>query len=144
MEKGVTPLRFGSLPGNGQFLQFIRFGIVGIVGTAIYLMIAISLPALSSFIVSPTAAAMVASVMSVLVSYMGHHKFTFTKVGQHSFYLPRFLILSVLLSCAVTVGTHLLTEVFSIEYRYAAVAVAVTYPIASFSLNHMVIFRDRR
>jgi putative flippase GtrA len=144
MEKVVRPLRLGLLVIHRQILQVIRFGIVGAVGTAVYLTIAISLPALSSLNVSATTAAALASAISVLVSYMGHHKFTFVKVGQHDVYLPRFLLLSLVLSVSAAVCTYILTEVVSVGYRYAAAAIAVAYPIASFTLNRAIIFRDDR
>ena len=110
-------------------------------GTAIYLTLAISLPMLSSSVVSPTVAALLASITSVLVSYVCHHSFTFARVGQHNLYFPRFLVLSVVLSCVAAVVTHVLTEIFSIEYSYVAIVVAVVYPIASFTFNHTVVFR---
>lgn len=135
--------RSGSFAKTASLRQLLRFGVVGIVATAVYFFIAILLPPASSFVIRPSAASLVASFVSVLVSYLGHHSFTFTKIGDHSFYLPRFLVISLILSLAAALGTHVLTELLHVGYRYAAAGVAVAYPVASFILSRVVVFKDR-
>lgn len=114
-----------------------RFGLVGILATAIYLIIAVILPEYS---ISPTLAAAIASIVSVGFSYLGHHSFTFSKSGLHEFYLPRFLIVSTLLSAVATATTFIMTNFFGLSANNAAVVVAIFYPIFSFALNNLWVF----
>jgi putative flippase GtrA len=133
-----------ALPGDGRLPQIVWFGVVGLVATGVYLAIAISLPRLPAIAVSPTVGALVASIVSVFVSYLGHHKFTFAKIDRHEFYLPRFILSSVVLSSVATAATFLLTKILAVEYRIAAVVIAVAYPCASYTLNLLFVFTDQR
>lgn len=123
-----------------RILKIVRFGIVGVAATATYLAVAIALPALG--VASPAVAALVASGVSVFVSYFGHHTFTFARKGRHDFYLPRFLLQWIVLSGAASLGTHLLTEIVAMNYRLAAVLVAFAYAALSFVANNVGVFRD--
>lgn len=123
-----------------RILKIVRFGIVGVAATATYLAVAIALPALG--VASPAAAALVASGVSVFVSYFGHHTFTFARKGRHDFYLPRFLLQWIVLSGAASLGTHVLTEIVAMNYRLAAVLVAFAYAALSFVANNIGVFRD--
>jgi putative flippase GtrA len=131
----MRPRRFLTLADGSSVQQFIRFGIVGAV--------AISIPALS-FAVSPAAGALIASFVSVSVSYYGHHKITFAKVGNHAVYLPRFLLSSAVLSGAAVAATYVATQTFLIDYRLTSFGVALAYPPASFLLSRLWIFSDVR
>jgi putative flippase GtrA len=140
----MIPRRCQALVAADSLRQVLRFGIVGGVATAVYLIVAISLPALPSFSAPPTVAASIASVVSLLVSYFGHHKLTFSKVGHHELYLPRFLLSSVALSLIAVNFTYFLTETAQFDYRIASLCVALSYPLASFLLSRIWIFRDVR
>ena len=140
----MRPRRFLTLADGSSVQQFIRFGIVGAVATAVYCIIAISIPALSLFAVSPAAGALIASFVSVSVSYYGHHKITFAKVGNHAVYLPRFLLSSAVLSGAAVAATYVATQTFLIDYRLTSFGVALAYPPASFLLSRLWIFSDVR
>lgn len=143
MVEAVRLGRFQALLDAGRLKQIVWFGVVGLLATGVYLAIAILLPELSAFAVSPTAGAVIASIVSVFVSYLGHHKFTFAKVGRHDFYLLRFICLSVVLSCAAATVTFLLTKIFVVEYRMVAVVIALAYPCASYMLNLLFVFNDK-
>jgi putative flippase GtrA len=136
--------RCQALAAADSLRQVVRFSIVGGVATAVYLIVGISLPALPSFSVPPTVTASIASVASLLVSYFGHHKVTFSKVGHHEFYLPRFLLSSVSMSLVAVSVTWFLTETAQFDYRIVSLCVALSYPLASFLLGRFWIFRDVR
>ncbi|MGO9392529.1 GtrA family protein [Rhodoblastus sp.] len=140
----MRSLKYSMQMASGSLWQLVRFGIVGAVATSVYVFVAISLPALPSFSASPTVASSIASFVSVLVSYFGHHKVTFSKVGRHEFYLPRFLLSSTALSCIAAAATYLITETLRVDYRFASLCVAFAYPAASFLLGRIWIFRDVR
>lgn len=138
----MTPWRYQALVAADLLRQVVRFGIVGGVATGVYLLVAISLPALPTFSAPPTVAASIASVVSLLVSYFGHHRLTFSKVGHHEFYLPRFLLSSVTLSFIAVIVTYFLTKTALFDYRIASLCVALSYPLVSFLLSRIWIFRD--
>ena len=123
-----------------RILKVVRFGIVGIAATATYLAVAILLPAIGA--ASPATAALVASGVSVFVSYFGHHTFTFARKGRHDFYLPRFLLQWMVLTGAASLGTYVLTDILAMNYRLAAVLVALAYAASSFVANNIGVFRD--
>ena len=134
--------RVGDLTSDADFQRIIRFGIVGVGATAIYFLMAISLPGQTWVAISPTLASVLASILSIFASYFGHHKFTFAKTGQHAVFLPRFLLLAGILSAAAALGTYVLTAKLSIGYRLAALIVTVCYPVLSFVLNRLLVFTD--
>jgi len=124
-------------------LELLVFGLVGASATAVYLGVAITVYAVPPFNAYPSSAAFVASLASVLWSYTGHHRFTFRKTGSHHFYLPRFVGISVMLSAMAVCGTHFATQSFGVEYKFAALGVAVSYMLASFGLNRSWVFGRR-
>lgn len=129
---------------TNRAVELIVFGLVGATATAVYFGVAIVLYAIPPFDAYPASAAFVASLASVLWSYVGHHHFTFGKTGAHQFYLPRFLTISIVLSAMAVCGTHFATQSFGVDYQLATLGVTISYPFASFALNRSWVFGGRK
>src|SRR5579872_1829212 len=73
-----------------------RFGVVGVAATVTYLGfvngLAVPLGPLSAF-----HAHLVALSASIVVSYAGHHGYTFRRKGRHGFYFRRFAAITAML-----------------------------------------------
>ena len=80
--------------GREQLAATSRFAVVGLVATGVYFGITAGL---GSRVVGmePVTASTLGFLVSVLVSYLGHHRFTFRVSGRHGFYLPRFLFVTL-------------------------------------------------
>src|SRR4051794_33508056 len=95
--RGAVPPERRCMDWRGELARLFRFGLVGLAATASYLVTAIALPLQSWSPIDPTEAALMASIISVTVSYFGHHRITFRQLGDHGFFLPRFVFVSVML-----------------------------------------------
>jgi putative flippase GtrA len=128
---------------TGRALELLVFGIVGASATAVYFGVALMVYAIPPFEAHPASAAFVASVVSVLWSYAGHHRFTFRRTGSHHFYFPRFVAISVMLSAIAVCATYFVTSSFGVNYQLATLGVTISYPLASFALNRSWVFGQR-
>ena len=116
-----------------------RFGIVGIASTLVYFILTTVLGRPPIDMGSITANVL-GVIVSLLVSYFGHHRFTFGVLGQHRHYLPRVLFVIAtlfLLSCAVmTIGRYVLV----LDHTLVTAIIAIFFPIVSFVLNLLWTF----
>jgi putative flippase GtrA len=126
---------------SARVFELLVFGLVGASATVVYMSVAIMVYAIPPFAAHPASAAFVASVASVFWSYVGHHHFTFRRIGSHHVYLPRFVAIAVILSAMAVCGTYLATQSFGVDYRLATLGVTISYPLASFALNRGWVFR---
>lgn len=113
---------------------------VGIAATATYLVATLLLLS-PSLRVEPVLASALASGISTLVSYAGHHSYTFERTGDHGFYFPRFIAVTVSLFLLSTMGMYFFTHVIPTDPSYVAIAITVTYPVASYLLNLLWVFK---
>ena len=120
----------------------LRFIVSGIAATASYLVITVLLMA-PPLRLEPVLASALASGISILVSYAGHHSYTFERKGRHGFYFPRFIAVTVLLFLLSTMSMYVFTRVIPTDPVYVAIAVTVAYPIASYLLNLLWVFKLR-
>ncbi len=119
--------------------QLFRFGIVGVVATASYYL------TMRFFInllgVPLPQAHMMATILSLLVSYIGHHGVTFQAEGRHPYYFRRFCFTSAALFCLSSTFLWGATTALMISREAAAGMVALGYPVASFALHWVWSFR---
>lgn len=117
----------------------LRFGVVGILATAIHATIFLLLLNLTSL--TPTPATVVAFLCAVLVSYSLNHGWTFRARGRHARHFPRFVTLA-LGGAAVNAGLmHLITDVLGLAPLIGLAAVLAVVPALSFLGNHYWSFR---
>ncbi len=125
-----------------RFIQAatLRFALVGVAATATYFAVALLLiGSRASF--DPVLASALASGTAILVSYAGHHRYTFARKGRHGFYFPRFVAITGALFVLSTVAMYVFTRMFPMDPRYVAGAITLCYPIASYVLNFLWVFK---
>lgn len=121
--------------------QVVRFGIVGIIATGVFLASTVACSA-APLSMSPTASTGVAMLVSILVSYLGHYFFTFAVAGaHHRSRLPRFLLVSLALAAAHTGLAHVLTRLGA-SAAVISISICISYPFFSFMLNRQWVFRS--
>ena len=120
----------------------LRFILSGIAATITYL--AVTLLLVSSAVrLEPVIASALASGVSILVSYVGHHSYTFERSGQHGFYFPRFIIVTSVLFLLSTAGMYVFTRVIPTDPLYVVIVITAIYPVASYLLNLLWVFKVR-
>jgi len=119
----------------------LRFIVTGIVATATYFATTLLLMA-QPFGVEPVIASVLAFATSILVSYAGHHRYTFERSGRHGFYFPRFVAVTTVLFVLSTLGMYVFTRVIHTDPVYVTIAITAAYPIASYLLNLFWVFRQ--
>lgn len=118
----------------------LRFALVGVAATATYFAVAMLLIG-SRAGFDPVLASALASGTATLVSYAGHHRYTFVRKGRHRFYFPRFVAITGALFLLSTMAMYVFTHMIPIDPRYVAGAITVSYPIASYVLNFLWVFK---
>ena len=119
-----------------------RFGIVGAAATFVYFAITAGLgrPPIE---MEPIAANAVGVAASLLVSYFGHHRYTFRALGNHERYLPRFLTVTAGLFLLSTAAMAIARYVWRLDHIVVTAFIAVGYPVLSYILNLLWTFSHR-
>ncbi len=118
--------------------QLVRFGFVGGLATLVHVLAALS--AKAAFDLPEQRANLIGFSVAVLVSYLGHMRFTFEiREGSNAQFL-RFVIMSAL-SLAISSGAvWLMTTQLGFSFAVAMGAVAVLVPAASFVAMRFWVF----
>ena len=85
--------RTGMGPTRGlrrEALQVFRFGLIGVLATAVHMTVALVLNV--GLGVAPQAANLAAFATAFVVSFLGHHSFSFRSTQRRSRTLPRFVV----------------------------------------------------
>jgi putative flippase GtrA len=121
--------------------KFIRYAIVGAIGTAIYLFI---LTLLIEFLrYDPVISSALAFILIVIISYILNYKWTFRAKSRHRISFPRYLTVSFIGLLLNTIIMFLAVNVFSIWYGLAQVIAIVLIPISNFILNFYWSFKSK-
>lgn len=119
--------------------QFFRFAAMGGVATLTHLIVALTLN--ERLGLSALTANFLAFTTAILISYLGNHRWTFTRQGRHDHYLPRFLIVALtgmILNQLIVYG---IVELGGWSYRLALAVVVLIVPLITFSLNRQWVFK---
>lgn len=119
-------------------LQGLRFGVVGLWSTAVYVSVAALTHAMGA---PPFLANAIAYAIATGVSYLGHFHWTFGRSTGHRRALLRFLVVSgagFLLSAAII---HAVTEALAAPFWVALIAVIFVVPGLSWALGRYWTFR---
>jgi len=125
-----------SVPKNfGQLHQFARFGFVGVITAAIYLMVGGLLSKNTS--IGAVNSANIAFVVAIIINYTFHFIFTFQKQAAHLHSIPRFVATTavgfVVNSLVVWVGTSLFEFGQGVAQIFAMlIVIASNYILFSF------------
>lgn len=118
--------------------RVLRFGVVGIAATLIYVVAAMFADEWLGFTV--VAGAIFGQAASTAVSYFGHLYYSFRVKSDHRVFLWRFVLVS-LLTLALNVGVSwVLTQVFGASHRIAIIVVAILIPITNYLCNRFWVF----
>lgn len=119
-------------------LQFGKFGVVGVMATALHFSVVVAL--VEGFAISPLPANALGYGLAFAVSWFGSSRWTFRGATVVRFAVPRFLCVS-LLGLALNQGMNALV-IYGIGVHYLAglAASLVTVPIVTFTLNRAFVF----
>lgn len=118
--------------------RIIRFGIVGIVSTAVHA--GTALFAVEIIGLHPVFASIIGQAVAGVVSYFGHALYSFTVKLDHRTYLWRFLVIGVFTFGLNAFVTWLLTDIIMISYRVAIILVTILVPVVNYLCNRYWVF----
>lgn len=122
------------------FGEAVRFGLVGLSATLLYVALFWLLTSELSLI--PAVSAIFASIISIVASYIGHYFFTFRHSGSHFRSMTRFLAVSATLIAANSMLVEIVDRYFVFKSA-PLIATCIFYPLASFLLIRTLVFRRR-
>ena len=119
--------------------RILRFGLVGGLATLTYL--AVSIGAVQLLDVRPSIASIAAIACGFVVSYTGHHQFTFRLTGRHHVHLPRFGVMQTTIFVVLGgLSTYLLEHKVA-DPTLVSILVAVSWPLISFVVAQLWVFK---
>ncbi|NJS39251.1 MAG: GtrA family protein [Rhodobacteraceae bacterium] len=120
--------------------QLMRFAGVGGLATAVHVLVALAVQA--AFPVSDQGANLSGFAAAVLLSYLGHARFTFAVTSQSVPQFMRFFSLSCLSLGISSLTVWLITAKLGFSFIVAMVAVSVVVPIASYLVMRFWVFDE--
>lgn len=126
-----------------ELARIIRFGIVGVLATAVHVG-TVMLLVENRWLPDPLMANVVAFSCAVLVSFFGHSRWTF---GQRRQDLPQFL--RFLATTLLALGLNQLimgvsTRMLGLDYRLAMALIVVLVPLFTYALARSWVFTASR
>ena len=119
--------------------KIIRYAVVGVIGTAVHFGVLAALVEL--FGVEPVTSSTIGFIVTVIVSYVLNHRWTFRSDRGHRSALPRYIIVSITGMLLNTGIMFLTVHVFGLWYILGQCLVVVVVPITNFALNYRWSFR---
>lgn len=120
--------------------QAKRFGLVGLGATGVHFLV-LSAAVHVFQVASLTVATVIGTCFGIVVSYLGHHRFTFAAVGGH---VPRFSMFLIVYGVVMTLHAGLMYVMGdTLGWTYAVpfiVATAISAAV-TFVLTRQVVFR---
>ncbi len=120
--------------------QLVRFAGVGALATVVHLTAALGGRAFLEM--SAQAANLLGFLCAVLVSYVGHGRFTFQVDANHRVHLPRFAIVATIGLAISSLLTFVLFSRLGLPFAVAMATIAVIVPLVSFLGSRNWAFRD--
>ncbi len=124
------------------FGQAVRFGAVG--GAASVTHVTVALTLIEHAGLPILTANGLAFIVAVLVSYIGNHSWTFTRVGHHERHLPRFLAISLAGLALNQVIVFTTATVAGLPYLVGILIVIAVVPVLTFVLSRSWAFIEFR
>lgn len=121
--------------------RLVRFGIVGVGGTATHVLALTALVELAQ--ADPRIANLLAFAVAVPVSYLGHYYWSFGSTHPHGATILRFLAVAAA-SLVGTQGLMLLAlDVAGAGYGAGIALIVVVMPLVNFAVQQVLVFRRR-
>ena len=118
--------------------QLVRFGGVGGLATVVHVLVALTMQ--RAFSIPPQGANLVGFSAAVLLSYLGHARFTFGVDAKSAPQFLRFLFLSGLGLLTSSATVWLVTGWLGSSFTVAMILVAILVPAASFVAMRLWVF----
>ena len=106
--------------------EITRFGAVGVAASVLHIGVALTLIRIGALGVYGANA--VAFLVALVVSYFGHHRWTFDREGRHAEHFPRFVATAILGFILNQCIILLSIEVFGLAYWAGILIVVATVP----------------
>jgi putative flippase GtrA len=132
-------MQFGWSKASLELGRLVRFGLVGVVATAVYSVVA--LLAIQGLDLSPIFGSALGCTASIAVSYYGHTLYSFRVEINHAAFLWRFLSVAAASFIIATGVMWLLTDLMDVSYLLSVGIIAVLVPITNYVCNRFWIFR---
>ncbi len=120
--------------------RIARFSLVGVLATAVHVTLAYA--ARGAFDLAPVTANAVGFCGAFLISYFGHHQWTFARTGNHRAHLARFLVVSMLAYALSHFITVAVTGWMHLNYVLALGVILVMVPPANYVFSSFWAFAD--
>jgi putative flippase GtrA len=118
--------------------RFVRFGLVGICATLVYVLI--SLVANEALRIAPVPSSVLAQAVAFGVSYIGHSAYSFRVKTNHRVIFWRFMVITGLTFILATVTTWLIADAAGLSPRIAIATVALLIPAVNYICNRFWVF----
>lgn len=120
--------------------QLFRFGVVGVVSSLGHLVLYLAQVELLD--VQPHYANGVAYVLMLSVTYLGNHKWTFEREGNHGFHLLRFIPVAMGGAAIGYGGTYVIVDMLAYPAIYSVPLMWLVLPIWNFIALKLFTFVD--
>lgn len=138
---GIGKLGVGLLTSGHIAAKVIRFGVIGVLSSAIYALVTAAL--VSGLGASPVPASIVGYCVSVPASFFGHRRFSFRSNGHWTAEAVRFVAAQVL-NISVTAGSmHAALRYLGGQYAWGMVMAVIFVPIANFLFMNLWVFATK-
>ena len=124
-----------------DFLQFIRFGLVGTIATLCHMGTLIIL--VEIFRYQPIPASTIGFILAVIVSYVLNCRFTFMAKGNHVMYFSKY---SIVCMTGLAINTTIMcvtVNVLNWWYIIGQFSTLMIVPVANFTLNKFWTFSKK-
>jgi putative flippase GtrA len=118
--------------------RIVRFGIVGVCATMVYL--GFSIAAVDILGLSVLLASIFGQCMSTAVSYLGHLKYSFQVEPDHRTFLWRFLIISAITFLMNAAATWVFAVIAGLSSSMSFLIVTILIPLTNYICNRFWVF----
>lgn len=120
--------------------EFIKYGLVGIIGTIIHTLVLIMCVEL--FVLPAVVATIIGFIFSLVVSYKLNSVWTFSNGSGRSMNFAKYAItcmIGLLINIAIM---FVVVDVFDALYLFAQVIAIIVVPVFNFTLSRYWVFKD--
>lgn len=122
--------------------KFIKYAVVGLIGTFTHLSILGFLVEVLHF--SPIVGTTIGFLVTVIISYYLNYRWTFSSSSKHIIALPRYTAVSLIGLCLNTGIMFLTVNVFHLWYVIGQTIAVIMIPLSNFFLNSHWSFKTWR
>lgn len=127
------------MPVSSRFAEIVRFALVGLSATALYVILAFSLE--NAFAQWPSAgSAFAAYLVAGLYSYLAHKFFTFVSDGSHGREAPRFIVVGIAGFGLAALLPFILHDVMGFAFAVPVLLTAILVPVMNFVALRWFVF----